>query len=122
MHIADTLSAIECDRSPSLLRVGVHHRDGVMDVGHEAKTQMGVGVIEDQAIFLGFGGSQSSTDHLHEKNLGLGWSREDNAAHVPIDARRQASDVADDSNIPVVKPPFDLPPLADRCARVNVTR
>ena len=79
-----------------------------MDVGHEAKTQMRVGVIEDQAIFLAFCRSQSSTDNLHEQNLGLGRSREDNAAHVPIDARRQASDVADHPNIAVVKLPFDL--------------
>ena len=78
----------------------------MVDVGHEAKPQMRVRVIKDQAVFLAFCRSQSATDNLHEQNLGLSWSREDDAAHVPINASRQASDVAHHANIPVVKLPL----------------
>src|SRR5262249_34667765 len=92
----------------------------VVDVSHEAEPQMRVRVIEDQAVFLSFCYSQSSTDNLHEQDLGLGWSSEDNAAHVPIDACRQTSDVANHANIPVVKLLFNFGSLAGRRIRVNV--
>jgi hypothetical protein len=64
---------------------------------------MRIGMVEDQAVFLGFCRSQSSTDNLGKQNLGLGWSSENNAAHVPIDPRRQTSDIAHHANITVVK-------------------
>ena len=94
----------------------------MVDLGHEAEPQMRVGVIKNQAIFLALCRPQSATDNLHKQHLGLGWSREDDAAHVPVDARRQASNVADDSDLPVLKFSVNVFALFAWCVCVDVAR
>ena len=92
----------------------------MVDLGHEAEPQMRVGVIKNQAIFLALCRPQSTTDNLHKQHLGLGWSCEDDAAHVPVDACRQASDVANDPNPPVLEFSVNVFALLGWCVCVDV--
>ena len=94
----------------------------MVDVGHKAEPQMCVGVIKNQAVFLALSRSQSATDNLHKQHLGLSWSGQDDAVHVPVDPRRQASDVANDPNLPCLEFSMDVLALIASCVCVNVAR
>ena len=78
----------------------------MVNVGYKAEPQMRVGVVKDQAIFLAFCCSQSATDNLYKQDLGFGRSRKDDAAHIPINARRQAPDVAHHAHPAAVELPL----------------
>ncbi len=67
----------------------------VMDVRHEAKAKRGVGVIEDQAVRLALGRAKTTADDLGVEDFRFGRPGQDDAAHVPVHARRQRVDVAD---------------------------
>ena len=57
-----------------------------MDVGDEAKPGVIIGMVEDQAVSLALSRAQTATDHLHEQYFGFRGPRQDDGAHVPVDA------------------------------------
>ena len=89
-----------------------------MDVGDEAEAKRAVGVVEDQAVALALGNAQAAADDLRVQDLGLRRPGQDDAADVPVDAGRQAVDVADDLDLAFAEPPAD--PLALVGGRIGV--
>ena len=69
-------------------------------------------------MILIFSGPQTAPDDLHEQNLGLGWSCEDDAPHIPVDAHGQHADVAHDLELASSEFAADL--LALTCGRLAV--
>ena len=73
-------------------------------------------------MILALGRAKAPTDRLDEENPAFGRTRENDAAHVEIDAGRQNADVADDARLAGAKPIEDCLPVFSGGRAVHVFR
>src|SRR6516164_294003 len=91
-----------------------------IDVCDEPEVKMVHGMIENQQMILSVCRPQAPPHDLHEQHFRLGWARQNDASHVPIDARRQCPDVHNDLESAVMKASLDLSPPCIASERVLI--
>jgi len=79
-----------------------------VDVSNEAEAQRRVAVIQDQAVVLARSGAKAATDHLDEQDFRFGRPRQNDAADIRVEPRRENAHVADDLRQPGLKPVDDF--------------
>jgi hypothetical protein len=79
----------------------------VVNVGNESEPDVVVRMVEDQTLILAIGDAQSAADHLNKQHFRFGRPRQDDAAHIPVNAGRQAADITDNLHLAGMESPGD---------------
>src|SRR6516225_11794290 len=91
-----------------------------IDVSDEPEVKMVHGMIENQQMILSVCRPQAPPHDLHEQHFRLGWSRQNDASHVPVDAGRQCPNVHNDLESAIMKTSLDLGPPCIASERVLI--
>ena len=83
----------------------------MINLGNKPKIFGCAGVIENHARVFPVSSAQAPADDLDVKAFRFRWPRQNDTANVPINAGRQASDVADNSDLSGVEFFADFCPL-----------